>query len=282
MGETVMIRLIALDLDGTLLGPQGQIYEQSVAAIAKARAAGVRVVIATGRSIQEAAAYGRLAGCDALGVALGGAALVDGETGQCLRRWDLPRDSALAALDFCRANGLETMVFAGEEILTDPGSLRAMETRGFPSVCFYDVARPVSDPGAWAVEHDLPLTKIHGEWLEGELPLEGLRELPGTTLTTSKPRDFELVPQGVDKGRTLALLALMYGIPLCETAALGDSGNDLEMLACVGLPMAMGNACPQAKELARFITGGHDEPDSVARAIAAAMEGTAPWGCAPQ
>lgn len=267
-----MIRLIALDLDGTLLGPQSQIYAQSVAAIAKARARGVRVVIATGRSIQEGVAYARLAGCDPLVVALGGAALVDGETGRCLRRWKLPRTSALAALDFCRANGLEIMVFAGEEILTDPASLAAMRARGFLSVCFYDVVRQVADPGAWAAAHHLPLTKIHGEWQTGDLSLAGLRALPGTVLTSSKPRDFELVPRGVDKGRALALLARRYGVPLGQIAALGDSGNDLEMLSRVGLPMAMGNACPQALALARFVTGEHDRPDSVARAIETALE----------
>ena len=61
-----MIRLIALDLDGTLLDPAGRITQASKDAIARARAAGVRVVLNTGRPIQEAVWFAGEAGCDAL------------------------------------------------------------------------------------------------------------------------------------------------------------------------------------------------------------------------
>ena len=72
-----MIRLIALDLDGTLLDPAGRITQASKDAIARARAAGVRVVLNTGRPIQEAVWFAGEAGCDALLSCLGGAAVVD-------------------------------------------------------------------------------------------------------------------------------------------------------------------------------------------------------------
>ena len=77
-----MIRLIALDLDGTLLDPAGRITQASKDAIARARAAGVRVVLNTGRPIQEAVWFAREAGCDAMLSCLGGAAVVDGVRGR--------------------------------------------------------------------------------------------------------------------------------------------------------------------------------------------------------
>ena len=81
-----MIRLIALDLDGTLLDPAGRITQASKDAIARARAAGVRVVLNTGRPIQEAVWFAGEAGCDALLSCLGGAAVVDGVRGEmCIR-----------------------------------------------------------------------------------------------------------------------------------------------------------------------------------------------------
>ena len=70
-----MIRLIALDLDGTLLDPAGQITDETKAAIAQARQAGIKVVLSTGRSVQEAADFSAQAGCDNLSVCLGGAVL---------------------------------------------------------------------------------------------------------------------------------------------------------------------------------------------------------------
>lgn len=85
-----MVKLIALDLDGTMLDPAGQITPETKSAIAQARAAGVRVVLNTGRSIQEAYHFAQEAGCDGLTSALGGAAVADWNRHEVLRRWDMP------------------------------------------------------------------------------------------------------------------------------------------------------------------------------------------------
>lgn len=109
---------------------------------------------------------------------------------------------------------------------------------------------------AYLAEHGLPLTKLHGDQKPGGYPLEELAALPGVSLTASNDHDFELVPAGVNKGRALALLALMWGIPLERCAAVGDSANDLEMLQAVGCPIAMGNAAPQGAGGGRPHCGG--------------------------
>ena len=85
-------------------------------------------------------------------------------------------------------------------------------------------------------------------------------------LTASNDHDFELVASGVDKGKTLALLAMMYGVPLGACAAVGDSDNDLAMLRAVGTPIAMGNASDAIKAQADYVTDTNDE-DGVGRAI---------------
>ena len=71
---------------------------------------------------------------------------------------------------------------------------------------------------------------------------------------------------GVDKGRALALIATLYGIPLEQCAAVGDSDNDLAMLRAVGCPVAMGNASEEVKGTARMVTDTNDR-DGVAKAI---------------
>ena len=121
-----MIRLIALDLDGTLLDPAGRITQASKDAIARARAAGVRVVLNTGRPIQEAVWFAGEAGCDALLSCLGGAAVVDGVRGETLRRWDMPEESGRRALELCLGREIELMIFAGEEIVVDPFSKESL------------------------------------------------------------------------------------------------------------------------------------------------------------
>ena len=141
--------------------------------------------------------------------------------------------------------------------MVDPFSKASLlKTYPFPS--FHDNAAVVPDPIAYLEEQGLPLTKLHGDWSPGRYPLEELAALPGVVLTSSSPHDFEVVAQGVDKGRTLALLAALYGVPLEQCAAVGDGGNDLAMLRVAGLPIAMGNAAQSVKDAAALIAPPND------------------------
>ena len=139
-----MIRLIALDLDGTLLDPAGRITQASKDAIARARAAGVRVVLNTGRPIQEAVWFAGEAGCDALLSCLGGAAVVDGVRGETLRRWDMLEESGRRALELCLGREIELMIFAGEEIVVDPFSKESL-SRTYPFPIFHSAAVVAED-----------------------------------------------------------------------------------------------------------------------------------------
>jgi len=260
-----MIKLIALDLDGTLLDPEGNITPGAKAAIACARAAGVRVVLNTGRPIPEAAHFAAQAGCDSLFSCLGGAAIVDRATGSVLRRWDIPEPSGKRALELCLGREIELMIFAGEQILVDPFSKESL-LRTYHYPVFHANAILTEDPAAYMHQHSLPLTKIHGDWNPGNYPLAELAALPGVTLTASNARDFEIVPEGVDKGKALAELAAQYGITLEECAAVGDSDNDMAMLKAAGLPIAMGNASAAVKAAAKRVVASNAE-DGVAQAI---------------
>ncbi len=260
-----MVRLIALDLDGTLLTSDGRITQASKDAIARARAKNIRVVLATGRSCAEVIDFSHQAGCDVLGAALGGAALVDTKTEQALRTWAIPEGSDRKALELCLGRQIELMIFARDQILVDPFSKESL-LRTFPCQVFHDAAIVTQDPIAYMEEHQLPLLKIHGDQNPGSYPLEELSALPGVSLTRSNDHDFELVRQGVDKGSTLALLSLLFGIPLEDCAAIGDSDNDLAMLQAAGFPVAMGNGCAAVREAAQYVTVDNDH-DGVARAI---------------
>lgn len=265
-----MIKLISLDLDGTLLDPRGQITAASKEAIAKARAAGIRVVLNTGRPAPEAAAFVREAACDPLASVLGGAAVADCASGQVLRRWDIPEASGRRVLELCLGRGLELMIFAGEHIVVDPFSRESL-ARTYPFPPFHDNAEPAEDPVAYLAERGLPLTKLHAQGDPKAFPLEELSALDGLTLTSSSDRDFEVVSQGVDKGRSLAVLAAMYGIPLEECAAVGDSDNDMGALKAAGTPIAMGNATRPVKDIAVRVAPSNAE-EGAAWAILSCLE----------
>ena len=100
----MMIRMIALDVDGTLLTSKGTLTEGTVRAIGAARAKGVRVVLSTGRSAPEAVWLTGLAGCDDRAVCLGGAAIANMADGRHLRRWDIPGELAARVLELIRGH----------------------------------------------------------------------------------------------------------------------------------------------------------------------------------
>lgn len=264
-----MIKLISLDLDGTLLTPEGTVTDASKAAIARARAAGLRVVINTGRDCHEAAWFAQEAGCDTLNASTGGALVSDG--GQVLSRWDVPELAAHRALETALSwNGVDLMIFAGNQTLVNSVYKRFLE-KYYPFPAFHQDVIVTDSPMAYMVEHGLPLTKIHGELDPSCYPIEELAAIEGVSLTTSSTHDFELVATGVDKGRALSLIAATYAIPLDQCAAVGDSENDLGALRVVGMPIAMGNAPQHVKDTAIRIAPSNSE-DGAAWAILSCLE----------
>ena len=266
-GEWDMVRLIALDVDGTLFNSKGTVPEGAVRAIRAAREKGVRVVIATGRSAPEAVWLTGLAGCDDRAVVLGGAAICDAVSGRLLRRWDIPAGSAARVMEILRDQPLYCMVFAGEANLLDPRADGYFE-RNYQCPAYLDNTVVAEDVAAWIRDHRVPLTKIYAQGDPAVFPplVERLKQLPGVSLTSSGANNFEVVPDGADKGRALCLLAGEWGIAPEDIAAIGDSDNDLAMLRAVGWPVAMGNGSDEVKAAARLVTDTNDR-DGVAKAI---------------
>ena len=244
-----MIKLISLDLDGTLLDPEGKISNASRQAIAKAKAAGLRVVINTGRPIQEGVFFAKEAGCDLLVSGAGGGLVVDGETGQTVRRWDVPEPSARRVMELCLSWNVQMHVFAGNEILINAETKRAMEI-WYPFPAFHNTVTVTEDFWGYMEERGLPLVKIHGELGAVRPPVERLAGIPDVALTSSSSHDFELTAGNAGKGQALAVIAARYGIPLDQCAAVGDSENDLSVFGAVGLPIAMGNSPQNVKDAA--------------------------------
>lgn len=264
-----MIKLISLDLDGTLLDPGGQITAASKAAIARARAAGLRVVVNTGRDVHEAVWFAREAGCDTLNVSAGGALVSDGT--RTIRRWEVPGPSARRALELVLGwEGVGLLIFAGEQSLIRPSDKIFMD-ENYPFPAFHENVVVTDDPIAYMEERRLPLCKIHGELDPSRYPIGELGAIDGVFVTTSSTHDFELIPAGADKGRALAVIAGRYGVALEECAAVGDSANDLEVLRAVGTPIVMGNAPQQVKDIAARIAPSNAE-EGAAWAVLSCLE----------
>ena len=266
-----MIKLISLDLDGTLLDPRGTVTAASKEAVARARAAGLRVVVNTGRPIQEGLFFARQAGCDLLVAGAGGGLVADGETGELVRQWEVPEPSARRAIELCLSWDAQLIIFAGKELLVTAARKKDMET-WYPFPVFHEAVTVTEDFLGFMAEQHLPLVKIHGEIGPGGCPVEQLAALPDVTLTSSGHNDFELTAGGADKGAALAVIAARYGIGLEECAAVGDSENDRSAFEVVGLPIAMDNSPQTVKDAALRVAPSNEE-EGAAWAILSCLEG---------
>jgi hypothetical protein len=259
------IDLIAVDLDGTLLRPDGSIGAQSAAAIAEAVAAGIKVVVNTGRAPRDARfAYHRV-GLKTLLITHNGALVTDPAHDDAIFR-HVPLPGAVAATALRMARQEEPMLPADIEVIDrcvgDPAGPPSPGADLNPNQ-----AQAVAEFRALLAQ---PITKLRlygtPAQLGGvQLTLMGqLRDQIGFAISHAEL--LQVVGPGVNKGTGLAYAARHYQVPRQRVMAIGDAPNDIPMLQWAGLSVAVANAWDDVRRQANFIVADN-EHDGVAEAI---------------
>lgn len=258
-----MIRLVAVDLDDTLLDHSQQISPRAKQAVAAAMAKGVTVTVATGRMFSSALPYARQLAIDVPLITYNGAMIRNSLSGELLLHKPIPEAEAVEVLALCRESGWYIQVYLDEVLY--------VKERG-PNAAFYEKISGITPVEAGAGLYDLKgtPTKMLLVAEPADMPaiqakLES-RFLGRLDFALSKPGFLEIVQAGVNKGRALATLAERLGVRQAEVMAIGDSANDLDMLAYAGWGVAMGNAVEKVRQAANAVTGANDA-DGVAEAI---------------
>jgi Cof subfamily protein (haloacid dehalogenase superfamily) len=269
------IRLIALDIDGTLLDSRWQLPEANRAAIAEATRRGIEVALVTGRRYDFAMPVAHQLDSK-LTLIVSNGALIRSKEGRTHLRHLLPKHTAAqvlhlttewregAAVIFDRERENQLML----ESLDPDDSLRyAYYSRNME---FIGLARPL---GSCLTED--PIQVMLSGRIEAMLEAEArLRAAPFAeefrlAVTSYERKDFamiDVIPPGCSKGSSLAEWAALRGIAREEILAIGDNHNDLEMLTFAGIPVVMGNGVPELKTYGWHETGSNDE-NGVALAI---------------
>ncbi|MGW1157589.1 HAD-IIB family hydrolase [Streptomyces sp. NPDC002519] len=269
--STVPPRLIATDLDGTLLRDDKSVSERTVAALAAAEEAGIEVFFVTGRPARWMDVVSEHVHGHGLAICGNGAAVVDLHGGPGTHRFvmvrELPRKNALDTVRLLRAAAPGT-VFAVEQ------TYGFHQEAGYPKLHMEvpDLRAPAEEllapnaPGAH--EPVLKILAYHPE-LDPDAFLTLARLAVGdlAAITRSSPSALlEISGPGVSKASTLALCCAERGISHEEVVAFGDMPNDVEMLTWAGRSYAMGNAHPDVVAAASGRTVANNE-DGVAVVI---------------
>ncbi len=261
-------RLIAIDLDGTLLNHEGKVSEANKLAIRRALEAGFRVVFATGRNYYESLPVIDEIGHYDAAVFVGGATVVDTRGGETLHRQLIEPEIAREVCALIEGYGIPPLVYqdrktAGHDFILGPASI--------PEVLM-----------DWYRRHEAQVRKVddlaevdHAETLRigtlGPAPLIAAVEAAlearfGERLFFHRIRLgetgaelLEIFDPSVNKWAGIQHVAERHGIAQDEIVAVGDDMNDLHMIRHAGLGVAMGNARPQIKEIADRVIGSHAE-----------------------
>lgn len=266
------IKMIGLDLDGTLLNTKKELTENTRRVLREAIDAGILVLMATGRpytGIPE-----ELRNFPGIHYALtsNGARVLDTDHNKLLIEQLLPMESAKKALRiFEKYDTLSEIYFDGQGYADAAKLDNVGKYHHDPNMWNYVRSTRIAVPDIWDViaKENRNMDKVQALFAnlnERASAWKELSELRELELVGSLNYNIEINAAGVNKGTALVALGEMLGIPRESIMACGDGDNDVHLLQEVGFGVAMANAQPQVKEAADHITASNDE-DGVARAI---------------
>jgi Cof subfamily protein (haloacid dehalogenase superfamily) len=257
-------KLLALDLDGTLVQPLHPVRPRVVASVRAAQAAGVRVTLVTGRMVVGAEPFVRLLSIEGPIICYQGAVIADALSGRFEREIPLPNAIALRIYESAKPRGYTVQFYRDDRFYVEQ---RNAFTDLYARISGSEPIVVPSLPAAFA-GHDSTKVNIVTEPEKTPEVLALMKEVCGDDayVTRSNPEFVEMLSPKVDKGIALALVASELGIAIEDVLAIGDSYNDLPLLRAAGFGVAMGSGPPELKAEADAVVGDV-EHDGVAEAI---------------
>ncbi|HEU4628110.1 MAG TPA: Cof-type HAD-IIB family hydrolase [Gemmatimonadaceae bacterium] len=263
-----MVDLICIDVDGTLVGQSGEVRPRVWTALARARAAGVRLALCSGRpAFGKTRAWAERLDADGWHVFQNGASVLHLATGTS-RSVALPPGAPAWLVERARRTGRLLELYSDTDYTVERDDHRARRHAALLGVPFAprDLLSLQGVPvrAQWLVPHD-EVPAVLAE------PHDGLTLLASTSPVMPETTFVNVTAAGVDKAVAVRAVAAAYDVPLARVMMVGDGQNDVTALRAVGVPVAMANADPAVLAAARHVVGAV-EADGLVEAVALALE----------
>jgi len=261
------LRVLALDLDDTLLRSDLSISYRTKKSLRRVEQAGITIVLASGRVPAAMERFSRLLGLNRRHgylICSNGAIIQESLTGNIINETRLELQTALTICDLAEAEGFPVQMYEDDIMYVSKQNeysrydqkltgLRQMVVENFRALVGGGCHKLIipSDPMLLA-----PLESLLRTYLGSEV-----------TIFTSRPYFLEILPRDTDKGTALSKIAGLIGIQAKEIMAIGDSMNDEAMLRWAGVGVAMANGDERIKKIAGFVTDRTNDEDGVVEAI---------------
>ena len=258
-------RIIALDLDGTLLTPNKTILPESLDALAKARQAGVKVLIVTGRHHVAIHPFYQALALDTPAICCNGTYLYDYQAKRVIESDPLPKDQAQRVIEMLDESGMHGLLYVDDAMLYQAETGHVTRTINW-GLSLPEHQRPTFLKVNSLAEAAASATAIwkfalsHGDTRELQQFAERVEAEMGLACEWSWHDQVDIARAGNSKGKRLQRWVEAAGYQMSDVIAFGDNYNDLSMLETVGLGVAMGNADDAIKARAGRVIGTNLEP----------------------
>ncbi len=269
-GNIVGFRLLALDMDGTLLTSEKTVSDATWAALGRLADKGVTLALCTGRNALEARwSLGGATGPIRYGVLASGALTYDFGTGDILDAHTIDASAAIRIVRAAKAEEAMAVVFYPDLCLCRKEDADHMDTfhMGVYQSMYQSIYHFEDDLAGYIEAHPRDIVKVlvyHRDTAARARTRKRIEGL-GLCLADAETTSLECSPEGISKAEGLEVLSRELGIPLSEMAVVGDGANDLEALRVAGCAIAMDNAIPEVKEISDLVVADNDH-DGIAEA----------------
>lgn len=270
------VKLIAFDLDGTLLREDKSVSRGNLAALEKAARQGIHIVPATGRILSVLPRQLQELDFIRYAICINGAAVFDRQTGQEIYSAQIPLDRTLALIDYIRSLPQDVIYdcYADNTGWTTHENYKLADEY-IPVMpmrdLFNSTRKPMDDLTGFLRQRGKPVQKVQMFFKEpgnrDEIITDMHGKFPDIQVSSSLSNNLELNWKDAGKHTALQMLCQHLDIDMAQVLALGDGSNDIGMLEAAGIGVAMANASQLVRRSADSVTADN-ESDGVAQAIA--------------
>ena len=279
------MKLIATDLDGTLLNEEHEVSKENIKAIQRAQEQGIEVIVATGRTYFDAVSICKKFGLNTYLISYNGAAIHD-KIGQEISSLTMGRDDVRYMVNWLEERDYYYEVSTNKKIYISSHAKEilhreAQRLKGtafeVDSTYFEEIVEQIFSQNGMtpvknyeeAMDAEEALYKVFCFSFDDkkrQIAIDNFAGMKQFLMTSSMTNNFELGNKDASKGNALKIVADRLGISLDKAMAIGDNYNDVSMMEIVGFSVAMGTAKEDIKKLCSFVTYGNDK-HGVAHAI---------------
>lgn len=263
-----MIKLIAIDLDGTLLDNQKRISARNKLALKQAKEKGIKIVLCTGRPLRAIEPF--LEELDLLNegdfsITFNGGLVQKNDTGEVIERAALNVADIHTLVDLAKELDLPMDVLSQDTVIILNPSEKHLTL--YPEMSpLLNREEGIASELVEGRLYNKVVVAYHPEYLDQQI--QKIPDVIKEAYEVIKTREnlLEFMPKGITKAYGISLLAKDLGITVDEVMCIGDEENDLPMIEYAGIGVAMANAIPRVKEIADVVTASNEE-DGVAQVI---------------